>query len=85
MFSIWSSAVVLPLDEHCITKPPSVYPPPANVSIPVENGNRDQSMISVFYVANDGSRVNLLDVGCDDTAGTSEQSLHNRLEGIESR
>ena len=42
-------------------------------------------MISVFYEADDGSRVRLLDVGCEANPGSSEQNIHSRLEGIEAR
>lgn len=89
LFSGWSSAVVLPLDGHCIVQPPSSPPPDSltNVtSIPVEREDDiPNSKISVFYEANDGSRVRLLDVGCETNPGASEQNIHNRLQGIESR
>lgn len=83
LFSSWSSAVVIPLDGQCIVQPPSpVRPPLTNVTQPTD---KDGSMISVFFEAEDGSRVRLLDVGCDTHPGGSEQSIHNRLQGIESR
>ena len=90
LFSSWSSAIVLPLDGHCIVTPPS-QPPPVNpltnvTSIPVEREVEvPNSKISVFYEADDGSRVRLLDVGCETNPGASEQNIHNRLLGIESR
>ena len=90
LFSGWSSAVVLPLDGHCIVQPPShplTADPLTNVtSIPTDREDDiPNSKISVFYEADDGSRVRLLDVGCEANPGASEQNIHNRLLGIESR
>lgn len=89
LYSSWSSAVVLPLDGHCIVQPPStILPDPltnvTSVSIERED-DVPNSKISVFYEADDGSRVRLLDVGCEASPGSSEQNIHNRLQGIESR
>lgn len=86
LFSGWSSAVVLPLDGHCIVQPPSSDPLSNVTSIPVETvDDVPNSKISVFYEADDGSRVRLLDVGCEANPGASEQNINNRLIGIESR
>ena len=81
LFSPWSSAVVLPLDDECLGKPRYPDGSENTTSIPDQPG----STISVYYVADDGSRVNLLDVGCDADSGGSEESIQNRLQGIESR
>ena len=79
LFSSWSSAVVLPLDNHCL-----VQPPPSNSNTSTQDGH-SSSVLSVFFEADDGSRVKLLDIGCNDNPGSSEQSFHDRLGGIESR
>ena len=89
LFSAWSSAVVLPLNGHCIVQPPSSPPPDSLInitSIPVEREDNVPNLnIFVFYEADDGSRVRLLDVGCEANPGASEQNIHNWLQGIESR
>ena len=81
--------MVLPLDGHCIVQPPTSPLPDSlsNVtSIPIDReDDLPNSKISVFYEADDGSRVRLLDVGCEANPGSSEQNIHNRLQGIESR
>ena len=82
LYSSWSSAIVLPLDGQCIVQPPSVRPALSNVSVPID---QEGAMISVFYETDDGNRVRLLDVGCETNPGSSEQNIHNRLEGIEAR
>ena len=78
LYSSWSSAVVLPLDDQCLGKPHQPDRPDNTSSTPDQPGHT----ISVYYVADDGSRVNLLDVGCD---ANSEVNIQNRLQGIESR
>lgn len=82
LFSTWSSAVVLPLDDSCLGN----HQP----SVGSNNTSKDQtdelsSTVSVFYVANDGSRVNLLNVGCDGPSDSSDGNIQNKLQGIESR
>ena len=74
--------MALPLDRHCIVQPPtSPLPDPlSNVtSIPIDREDLPNSKISVFYEADDGIRVRLLDVGCEANPGSSEQNIHNRL------
>ena len=78
--------MVLPLDGHCIIQPPT-FPttdPLTNVTS-ISPDNFSNSKISVFYEADDGSKVRLLDVRCDANPGLTEQNIQDRLMGIEAR